>query len=55
MANSQIGLGLNHQQAFRAGLNGHGSHLRQVMSPGLKHPTQSQMVNGNLKVHNLND
>ena len=54
MADSQTGQGLNHQQVLRAGLNGQGSHLKQVMSLGLKHPTQSQVANGNLKVHNLN-
>ena len=36
MANGQIGLGLNGQQPFGIGLNGWGSHLRQVTLPGLK-------------------
>ena len=30
-----------------------GSHLKQVTSPGLKCPTWSQVVNGNLKVCDL--
>ena len=53
MTDGHIGLVLNGRRPFGAGLNGLVGHLRQVMSPGLKLPTQSQMANGNLKVPDL--
>ena len=50
MADGRISLGL---QPFEAGLNGRGRHLRRVRSPDLKCPTQFQVADGDLKVHDL--
>ena len=53
MADGHLGLGLNGRQPFWVGLNGQVSHLRPVMSPGLKLSTQSQMADSDLKVPDL--
>ena len=50
MAHGHLGLGLSGRRPFGAGLNGRVSHLRPVMSPGLKLPTQSQMADRYLEV-----
>ena len=50
MADGHLRLGLSGRWPFGVSLNGQVGHLRPVMSPGLKLPTQSQMANGYLKV-----
>ena len=42
MADGRIAL--NGRWSFGAGPNSQGGHLRRVTSPGLKRPTQSQVV-----------